>query len=706
MNFLAPLFLAGAAAVALPILFHLVRRTTRERMPFSSLLFLTQTPPRVTRRNRIEDLLLLALRCLALVLLAAGFARPFLRDSTLVDLSDKPPERVLHLVDVSASMRRAGLWEAARERVETRVREASPADEVSVWVFDVQARPLVTFAEWGATPAGSRAALVAGRLRETQPGWMGTHLDDALATGAEALAEGSTGSGAGAPARRGRQRVVVVTDLQEGARLERLPAFDWPKGMELAVETVKPRHAGNAGLQWVAEMSESASATQAVVRVRVVNSSDATQGRFEVGWRAPTGEGFLGRAEEVLVPPGQSRVVPLPVPAGAAVDRVMLRGDEESFDNEVHVVPPVFSAVDVLYLGSDAVTEDPQQALFFLRKALPVAGRLSVRLTAAPARAALDPARLAAAKLVVVTDSLPEATARALRAEVERGKTVVFAPGTAEAYGGLGTLLGVAEVPVREAGLRRYAMLASVDTRHPVLAVFADPRFGDFTKIHFWKHRRVDLSAVPGARVMASFDSGDVAWAEVAAGQGRVLILASGWEPAESQFGLSTKFVPFFCAVLEYAGGAVEGAKPWTVGDSLPLPEVGTGVRTVRLPSGERSEVAAGVTRFAATLAPGIYTVEAGGPALRHAVNVEGAESRTAPGALESLESLGAPVRVQEAESKPDPVAREQLAAVETESRQKLWRWLIAATLGVLLVESAIAAWSSRRMQYEREVVP
>ena len=53
MNFLTPLFLVGALAVALPIAFHLIRRTTKERTVFSSLMFLLPTPPRVTKRSRL-----------------------------------------------------------------------------------------------------------------------------------------------------------------------------------------------------------------------------------------------------------------------------------------------------------------------------------------------------------------------------------------------------------------------------------------------------------------------------------------------------------------------------------------------------------------------------------------------------------------------------------------------------------------------------
>ena len=79
MSFLAPLFLLGGLAVALPIIFHLVRRTTRERIRFSSLMFLQPSPPRLTRRSRLEHLLLLLLRCTVLCLLALGFSRPFIK---------------------------------------------------------------------------------------------------------------------------------------------------------------------------------------------------------------------------------------------------------------------------------------------------------------------------------------------------------------------------------------------------------------------------------------------------------------------------------------------------------------------------------------------------------------------------------------------------------------------------------------------------
>ena len=58
MSFLAPLFALGIGAVTLPILLHLIRRTPRGRHEFSSLMFLSPSPPRLTRRSRLDNLLL------------------------------------------------------------------------------------------------------------------------------------------------------------------------------------------------------------------------------------------------------------------------------------------------------------------------------------------------------------------------------------------------------------------------------------------------------------------------------------------------------------------------------------------------------------------------------------------------------------------------------------------------------------------------
>ena len=62
MGFLAPLYIAGALAIGLPILFHLIRRAPHGRQEFSSLMFLSPSPPRLTRRSRLDQIVALAAR--------------------------------------------------------------------------------------------------------------------------------------------------------------------------------------------------------------------------------------------------------------------------------------------------------------------------------------------------------------------------------------------------------------------------------------------------------------------------------------------------------------------------------------------------------------------------------------------------------------------------------------------------------------------
>src|ERR687894_1726341 len=77
MSFLNPLFLLGLAAVAVPVLVHLVRRTRARRVEFPALVFVRQVPQRTIRRRTLHNLLLLLLRCLAVLLIVIAFTRPF-----------------------------------------------------------------------------------------------------------------------------------------------------------------------------------------------------------------------------------------------------------------------------------------------------------------------------------------------------------------------------------------------------------------------------------------------------------------------------------------------------------------------------------------------------------------------------------------------------------------------------------------------------
>src|SRR5512132_3084053 len=114
MNFLAPAFLAGLAAIAVPVLIHLIHRERKVVIEFPSLMFLERIPYRSVRRQKIRHLLLLILRCIAVALLVAAFARPFFERRHQV-ISSTGAREVVVLLDRSSSMGYGDRWARAKD---------------------------------------------------------------------------------------------------------------------------------------------------------------------------------------------------------------------------------------------------------------------------------------------------------------------------------------------------------------------------------------------------------------------------------------------------------------------------------------------------------------------------------------------------------------------------------------------------------------
>ena len=151
-------------------------------MPFSSLMFLSPTPPRLTRRSRLDHWLLLLLRAAALCLLAFAFARPFLRQAAGLTLGDDRAAADRRLVDTSASMRRGDLWPQAKAlAAEVDRRAAGPSDQLAVFAFDVASRPLLGFEESAhARPCATAGRRAGASSSELTPTWGATNLGQAL----------------------------------------------------------------------------------------------------------------------------------------------------------------------------------------------------------------------------------------------------------------------------------------------------------------------------------------------------------------------------------------------------------------------------------------------------------------------------------------------------------------------------------------------
>src|SRR5688572_10369661 len=135
MAFLTPLFLLGLAAIAIPVLVHLIQRERKRVIEFPSLMFVRRIPYQSVRRRRIRHWALLMLRAAAIALIVAAFARPFLPQSAVANAVTGGAREVVILLDQSASMGYGDHWSRAQEAARTVVRGLGPDDKATLVLF-------------------------------------------------------------------------------------------------------------------------------------------------------------------------------------------------------------------------------------------------------------------------------------------------------------------------------------------------------------------------------------------------------------------------------------------------------------------------------------------------------------------------------------------------------------------------------------------
>jgi hypothetical protein len=102
-NFVTPWALLGATAIAAPILIWLINRFRTQVVEWAAIEFLRRAVQKARRRMRLEEILLLIIRCLIIILLAVIFARPRGQTNFISEDSDSSRSFVI-LIDASYSM--------------------------------------------------------------------------------------------------------------------------------------------------------------------------------------------------------------------------------------------------------------------------------------------------------------------------------------------------------------------------------------------------------------------------------------------------------------------------------------------------------------------------------------------------------------------------------------------------------------------------
>jgi len=708
MSFLSPLFLLGAAAILGPIVFHLIRRVTREKIPFGSLMFLQPSPPRLTRKSRLEHILLLLLRCLALILLAMAFARPYFANDQQIELD--ADEQVHHclLVDMSASMRREGAWEQVLTTSEKWLNQWKDQSMVHIFFFDESLVDGIRADQWASLSPENRTATSLNLIRSQSPSWRTTAIDTALLEAIHQMEEASREQDQ--ETQQASWELVVISDLQEGASYEGLREQDWPKHAYVFFEPISPQYIGNASLQVLqSPWHLNADGESFSPRLRLATSGDAEQDQYELSWGVSADKGTdFSTSLPIYLPPGKARIMDGPsMDQSVHSHRLLLSGDKDSFDNVAWLAPfkPRRSEIGIITRKD---LKRPQEGLDLYAQGAfqSIPGhKITLQIYGPDEASRIEQA--ASTDLWLVHTPLSEKVADQCLERCRKGERLLIPIVGTEMESTLQRLWPDPSLTLSEAALQDYALLASIDFQHPLFAPFADPRYNDFSKIHFWKHHLVigpDWED-PALSVPALFDNRQPAWIIKSQGRGKMFVLTSSWAPKDSQLALSTKFVPLLHTILE-EGNTTRGLETqYSVGDKIDS-NAWKALKSLSVtrPDGVTDTVLEG-QGYSQTHEPGLYTVKADGLfEWTFAVNMSSQEGRTQPLPVETFEGLGILTKRPEqsfADRVKEEASREAstrlLKAREIEGQQQYWKWALCAVLLLLTGETYLAGRTLRR---------
>ncbi len=686
MGLLAPLFLLGLAAVAVPVVLHMIQRERKDEVEFPSLMFLRKVPYRSFRRQRIRHWFLLLLRCAALFLLLFAFARPFVRAAALAAVTGGAREVVV-LLDRSWSMGAGGRWAEAQALAADVVDALDAGDRGTVILFDGGART-------GPRSTTDRATL-RGLVANAEVGSGVTRYGPALKL-AEGIFEASD---------LPRLEAVLVSDFQR-AGVESAVGVRFPAGTVLTPMPVGPDEAAEANVSVAGALFERehfSGRERVQVVARLTNRGPAAVEDLEVTLEMEGREIETRTAD--LPPAGSTTVDFAAVTLGDArtAGAVRITPDALPADDVFHFVVSPGQVITVLVVGDPTAGDE---ASLFLTRALGVGSEpaFDVRATTPGSFSAAD----LADRQVVVLNDVPRpagAAGEALAAFVEAGGGLLVVSGERTAWppDGSGLLPGRLGPPADRAG--RGGSLGFVDYGHPVFEVFAAPRSGDVTAARFFRFRPVEPG--PEAAVAARFDDGHPALIEGRAGAGRVLLWASTIDTFWNDFAKKPVYVPFVHRLVQHLADYAPPT-PWFLAgqvlnlaeQDVPLGAGGTAAAeyVVMSPTGERLPVAVGGRAgFIDLTEQGVYEVHDANAAeaqpLVLAVNVDLAEAD--PSTVDPMELAGM-VTGRAGGGRAAGGPARVIPPEDLERRQSVWWYLLAAAALLFVAETLVSNRLSR----------
>jgi Aerotolerance regulator N-terminal/von Willebrand factor type A domain len=739
------LFWGGAAAVAAPILIHLFARRRFKRIRWAAVEFLLQAERRNKRRVRMEELILLAMRCLIVLLIALLVSRPFLRPQGLAALLGgvDRTERIF-LIDDSYSMGYLSgedtSFDRARQaviRITELLRERTPNDTVTVlrtsdvtspvaagvFLDDRQTEDL--FARLEAIKVSERAMSVRDTIESVRK-----MLDDQPDTLNVAL--------------------YLVSDFQrtdwidtersqgEATRGPIAPLASWgndDRSLKLVLVDVGDDSARNTAITDLSSLrSRFVAGVAGEVRAKVANYSDRATDSIDLEVTVgPTVQPTVTvDAVEALGSAEVSLFVAVPHPGWQPI-AIRTPGDSLPVDDQRTLVVEAVEAVRTLVVNGEPSSDAYRDEVTFLRTALRPTGEVfSGNDVEVIDETEFDTIDLSQFDVIILANvyRVGEATAELLSDFTNRGGGLAIFLGDQvdpasynETLYKNGRGLLPAELGERTSARASGEHIAVSDFLHPVVAVFGGRDNPFVSKINFTQYFNCtpagmggdadDASAtVAAARVIAHYDDpqSTPAMVERAFGSGRVMLLTSSCDQEWNDWARDPSYVVTMLELVQYLARGAGAMSDLTVGSPITLsldpgrydPDVL--VRTPGYPAEREIPVTAlpaedgrgfkvdwlrtdrsGVYQFVMRTRSGEEEIKA------VAVNLDPGEGDLSPATESDL--------VRAIPEMPfvylDGLG--SIGEVGSDARRELWRSVLAAAVFLLMGEQLLGWWFGRR---------
>jgi hypothetical protein len=659
MNFLNAAMLAGVAALAIPLLIHLFHKSRFKVVKWGAMHLLAAVVRTNQKRIKIEQWILLAIRCAIPAILALMMAKPVWQGAKQM-LGEQPTSTAV-LLDNSYSMEagRAGItnFSIARDEAQRLVGELKPGSEACVFLMG-EGRGLLDH-------SSRDLSAVTKALGKVGAGYGVARVPAALDFVAGAL-DKMTGNA---------RQVVMFTDFQKvsfpasdekilSASLKRLKDLKFPPTVTLWDVGVEAKE--NVAIESLDFPQLMVGVGQkAQIRANIRNFGETARPDLRVTLKVDGKEkpGTAGSQLSLAArSAGQVLFTHVFDKPGSHVVEIETEADLVKADNRYLASIPVRDKLSVLLVdGAPGTTpDDLKSETGFAQIALsPFASGKVEQADLIQARAVpvsgLNAKGIAESAVVVLANvaKLSDDQLKALELFVmQGGGLLVFTGDRTDAawWNGpfarslaplrLGSMAGD---PAGKPGATT-AKVTAERFGNPALEIFNDPRNGNLSdaEIKAWyRFKAPERTGGPGdPAILARLDSGDPFLAEKIHGEGRVIACATTLDSDWNSLPARPSYLPLIQRLCVYLASSVYPPRNLQVGEQLVsfLPADTAGkkalltlpdTRTVELlivKKGER-----GVVEYPQTQRPGIYTLQPPGnpapPPLHYVVNAERTES-------------------------------------------------------------------------------